>query len=112
MATKAELDRWVTACPIGHAFRLSTSGPVVSPAWTDFKTGIAEMKRLRNEMMRLRTEAVMSLEALQDRLAFMQGLSAAELQQLSPARPGAGRLFSVSPVRKWPAPDSYHRQAG
>jgi hypothetical protein len=80
IAAPVELDRWVTACPIGHAFCLSVSRPETSPTWTDFKSGIAEMKRLRTEMMRLRTEAVLSLEALHARLVFLQGLSTGELQ--------------------------------
>ena len=70
MATKIQLDAWITARPIRHSS--SGSGPRSSPTWADFKAGIAEMKRLRTEMMRLRSEAVVSLEALHARLAFMQ----------------------------------------
>jgi hypothetical protein len=75
LATKTELDSWITARPIRQGFHSAGSSTGASPTWTDFKAGIAEMKRLRTEMMRLRTEAVMSLEALHARLTFMQGVS-------------------------------------
>lgn len=71
IATKCELDSWITARPIRRAHsRASNLGS--SPTWTDFRAGLAEMKRLRSEMVRLREEAVASLEILQGRLRFIQ----------------------------------------
>jgi hypothetical protein len=114
IATKPELDRWITARPISDAFRLPVSRPAASSTWADFKAGIAEMKRLRTEMTRLRTEAVISLEALYTRLVFMQGLSDEKLPQFANSRrrrPGNDPLFSVDAVPKMLALDSYQRRA-
>jgi hypothetical protein len=72
IATKGELDSWITARPIRERLRPSSIALQPSPTWTDFRTGIAQMKHLREEMARLREEAVASLETLQGRLRFVQ----------------------------------------
>lgn len=71
LATKDELDSWITARPIRERFHSSPSSVRHSPTWEDFRAGLAEMKRLREEMARLRGEAVASLETLQGRLRFI-----------------------------------------
>lgn len=112
IATKAELDRWITAWPISDAFGTSVLRPQTSPTWADFKAGIAEMRRLRAEMTRLRTEAVISLEALHSKLLFMQGLSDGKSVQFANSQrlPGDDSPFSVA-VSKWLVVDPYLRQA-
>lgn len=46
IATKTELDIWITARPIRFGVCSFGSGAKAPPPWIDFKAGIAEMKRL------------------------------------------------------------------
>jgi hypothetical protein len=78
-ATKAELDAWIIARPARDISRLAGFTMRVSGEWADFKAGIAEMKRLRAEMIRLRTDAVASLENLRGRVLFIQGVTGGKL---------------------------------
>jgi hypothetical protein len=112
IATKAELDTWITARPIRQTPQPAASGLPLSPTWTDFRAGIAEMKRLRTEMMRLRTKAVISLEALHARVSLMQGATGEKLRKFanSPV-PAKSRRFSADPVSNWLIVDSYPQQA-
>jgi hypothetical protein len=81
-ATKVELDAWITARPVRDISRSSAVPMKRLSEWTDFKAGIAEMKRLRVEMIRLRTDAVASLEALRGRVLFMQGVTGGKFLDL------------------------------
>src|ERR1700746_1570146 len=51
VATRSELDAWVTASPIREAFHLTrmTAGLVTSTAG-EIKNGVLEMRNLRNQM--------------------------------------------------------------
>lgn len=73
LATKAELDGWVSASPIREAFRLrdlDTENP--SPARAINK-GVSEMKRLREEMFALRNQMNATVRILQDHICQLQG---------------------------------------
>jgi hypothetical protein len=64
VATTAELDAWVSASPIREAFRLTMTAPNSTAATKDISTGIAEMRKLREQMADLRSELRSSLELL------------------------------------------------
>jgi hypothetical protein len=81
-ATKVELDAWITARPVRDISHLAAFAIRKSGEWTDFKAGMAEMKRLRAEMIRLRADAAASLEALRGRVLFMQGVTAGKLLEI------------------------------
>lgn len=100
LANKAELDAWIIARPIRDISRPSSLTTIRSTAWTDFKAGIAEMRRLREEMIRLRADAVISLEALRGRVLFMQGVTEGNLVEFSNGRRETQDLDSDS-ISKW-----------
>jgi hypothetical protein len=65
VATKPELDAWVAASPIREAFRLTkTESGAGSRTTKSIMTGIEEMTRLREQMMALRSDMRMSVQAL------------------------------------------------
>jgi len=74
LATKAELDAWVTASPIREVFRLSRQAPnQTSGINVSNKDGVAEMVRLREQMTGLRNEVRTSVQVLRDSLHVLQG---------------------------------------
>ena len=59
VATKAELDAWVSASPIRETFsltKLQRGDTQVNATATEIKHGLEEMKRLRDQMISLRAE--------------------------------------------------------
>jgi hypothetical protein len=74
VATKAELDAWVSASPIREAFHLTrvTAGLVTSTA-DDIKNGVLEMRSLRNQMVDLRTELRNSVQLLKEGILSLHG---------------------------------------
>jgi hypothetical protein len=99
IATKGELDTWVTARPVRGVTEPHVDRIGRSPAWTDFKAGMAEMRRLRVEMRRLRAETVASLDSLHSRLHFMHNANEKPQQDPGPwqeTEPGAKLLFDTS----------------
>src|SRR5262250_492156 len=62
VATKAELDGWVSASPIREAFHLARmkTGEVTSPT-RDIRNTVVEMRNLRDQMATLRAELRNSL---------------------------------------------------
>lgn len=74
VATKAELDAWVTASPIREAFHLTKmENRSMSGLTTSIKNGVAEMIRLREQMSELRSEVRTSVELLHQSLYGLQG---------------------------------------
>ena len=74
IATKAELDGWVTASPIREAFRLSATMPDGnSGCAADIKRGLAKMMELRDQMLALRAEVRQSVESLRNSVYELQG---------------------------------------
>lgn len=72
VATKAELDGWITASPIREAFKLTRHQPTSVPITASIKTGLAEMSRLREQMVELRSEVRSSVQLLRDGLYGLQ----------------------------------------
>ena len=75
VATRAELDAWVTASPIREVFRLTgrqTPNEYTAGA-DDIKRGLEKMMRLRDEMLALRTEVRNSVQLLRRSVHDMQG---------------------------------------
>jgi hypothetical protein len=74
VATKAELDGWVAASPIREAFQLTAVASNASPGTTEsIREGLAEMSRLREQMLGLRNDVRTSLEILRQSLYGLQG---------------------------------------
>ena len=74
VATKAELDAWVSASPIREAFQLRKQGTNASTAMIgSIREGLAEMARLREQMLGLRNGVRSSLLYLRENLYGLQG---------------------------------------
>jgi hypothetical protein len=73
VATKAELDAWVTASPIREAFQLTKVRADATGTAESLRQGLAEMTRLREQMLGLRNEVRRSLELLRQSLYGLQG---------------------------------------
>jgi hypothetical protein len=74
VATKVELDAWVSASPIRETFHLTrmTAGLVTSTA-DEIKNGVLEMRNLRNQMVGLRTELRNSVQLLKEGILSLHG---------------------------------------
>jgi hypothetical protein len=80
LATRAELDAWVRAQPFRESFQLEQPLPHTStPAFSDLKKAVANMRRLHEEMSELRKELRASLETLQSSLRFIYGVRSEEV---------------------------------
>ena len=74
LATTAELDAWVAASPIREAFQLTKLPTKAnSGATQSMRQGLAEMARLRDQMLGLRDDVRTSLEILRQSLYGLQG---------------------------------------
>jgi hypothetical protein len=75
VATKAELDAWVEASPIRQAFSLARPQQEAQrlATTTALKAGMAEMVKLRDQMMALRAEVSLSVQLLQESVYALQG---------------------------------------
>jgi len=75
LATRAELDAWVRAQPCREALQLMRPIPNIStPAFRALKSGVANMRRLQEEMSELREELRASVKTLQSSLRFICGV--------------------------------------
>ena len=68
VATKAELDAWVMASPVGEVFRLSRPTAETVAVLEEFRQRISELHRLREESAELRKGLHASLESLHSKL--------------------------------------------
>ena len=68
IATKAELDAWVSARPLREAFRLPEHSAGTATLLAEFRRNVQEMHRLREESAEQRAEVKASLERLQQSL--------------------------------------------
>ena len=74
VATKAELDAWVSASPIREAFQLTRPGfDIPAATAAAIAKGIAEMGRLRDQMKALRGEVSSSIHSLREGVLGLQG---------------------------------------
>ena len=91
MATKAELDAWVSATPIREAFHLArpSPDPAISTA-AAIQNGFVEMGRLRNQMEALRNDVRASVRLLRGTVHGLRG----ELNQDQWRENGPGRFLN------------------
>jgi hypothetical protein len=68
IATKIELDAWITAKPVREAFRLTQETPDTSSVLKEFRLQIQQMHQLRFECQESRRELARSMEIMQQRL--------------------------------------------
>ena len=68
MATKAELDGWVTASPIREAFRLPEASVAHAKSLSEFRCRVRELHRLHEETAELHAALRASMELLQKNL--------------------------------------------
>jgi hypothetical protein len=72
VATRAELDAWIAASPIREAFQLTKVETHATGMTQSIHKGVAEMTRLREQMVSLRNELRTSVEMLSQSLYGMQ----------------------------------------
>ena len=96
IATKAELDAWVSASPIREAFHLTRAMPDVPDSTaTAIKNGIERMGRLRDEMGALQSELVGSVSLLRNSVRSLRadyGAGARPLRNLLTIDTGKRRI--------------------
>lgn len=74
VATKAELDAWVSASPIREVFQLTrTTSGLSASTCEDIKNGVLEMRNLRTQMADLRAELRNSLTLLRAGIHGIRG---------------------------------------
>jgi hypothetical protein len=74
VATKGELDAWVSASPIDGAFQLKARRPAgEAPLADSFYRQIEQMGRLRDQMAALRSEVRASVRSLKSSVYLLQG---------------------------------------
>ena len=66
IARKAELDAWLTACPIKERFALPTANQSTKTNIIAFRNTLADMVRLRGETLDVRHSLVKTIELLQN----------------------------------------------
>jgi len=69
VATKAELDAWITASPVREAFQLPSSAVDNAVLLNEFRRHIRELRRLREVSAGLREELHGSMELLRANLS-------------------------------------------
>jgi hypothetical protein len=90
VATRAEIDGWVAASPIGQDFRLPQLAGDHKTFIKQVTTGLAQMRRLRDQMTELRSEVTRTVTLLKGTV---------ELAQKRVHHPdGVGRIISVAEV--------------
>lgn len=89
IATKAEIDGWVTASPIREVYRLSSNDGASGSAnmTAAMKQGLAQMHLLREQMTEIRAEVKKSAQILQANLYELRaGLDVNFLEGSAPLR--------------------------
>jgi hypothetical protein len=72
IATKAELDAWVAASPYRDAFALLRPVANQSSFAADITRGLAEMRRLKNQMVELRSDLKRTVSDLRETIQSVQ----------------------------------------
>jgi hypothetical protein len=72
VATRVELDAWISASPIREAFRLPSPGCKYAASAEAIKTGIQEMRKLREQMVVLRSEWRTSVSMLRQSIGSLR----------------------------------------
>jgi len=68
IATKAELDGWITASPLGEAFRLPQTVAENAALLKEFRSRVEQLHQLREENRALREDLDASLNSLRSNL--------------------------------------------
>src|ERR1700752_2326255 len=75
LATRAELDAWVSARSFRNQFELQQAVSKTSAStFAALRKGLADTRRLQKEMLELRQELKVSLESFHATLGFMCGV--------------------------------------
>lgn len=98
IATKAELDGWVTASPLRGAFPLPQASAEYAPFLGEFRKHVAETRRLRKESEKLRLQVAGSLEMLQKNLSAL--LSQNQTANDSPRQRRSANVIAFDPNKK------------
>ena len=88
VATKAELDAWISARPIREAFHLTRQNPAseFSDTTKALREGLAQMSRLRQQMATLHSDLKVSVQLLSESVYDLQGgLQASEWREGLPS---------------------------
>lgn len=73
VATRTEIDAWVTASPVREEFELSLSAdPRYAVSMAAVRQGIIEMRELRTEMRDLRIDIRNAISLLRERLGILK----------------------------------------
>ena len=84
LATRAELDKWMSAQPLREAFQVERTIPNTSTAaFAALKKSVANMRRIQEEMLELREELRESVETLQSTFRFVCAVRSEELHYLA-----------------------------
>lgn len=91
MATRAELDAWVSASPIRHEFQISklTIASEQRTSTTGIHVGLAQMRELRTQLKDLRSEVGACVQSLERGLQTLQDQLNADRSR------GIGNLYSL-----------------
>jgi hypothetical protein len=101
IATKAELDAWVAASPVRMEFSLPKPTPDTITLTLQVTHGVAEMRRLREQMQALRNEVISTVSLLRGSVRNLHrdiAFSWAAPVKLSPLLPSEGR--NGAPARR------------
>jgi hypothetical protein len=108
LATRAELDAWVSTRSIRNQFELPQAVPKASPStFAALRKGLADTRRLQEEMLELRQELKASVESLHATLGFMCGVRRgvfAELNETTASKsvpPSFVPAWQVNAEKKW-----------
>lgn len=84
LATRAELDKWMSAQPLREAVQVERTIPNTSTAaFAALKKSVANMRRLHEDMLELREELRASVETLQSTFRFVCAVRSEELHYLA-----------------------------
>ena len=93
LATRSELDAWISASPIRESFLLAKEAEAsVDQGMDAIKRGVEEMRVLRDQMTALRSEVRNSMRSLRDSIQILRG----------DLRPGLWEIPPLSPLESNP----------
>ena len=97
LAARAELDKWMSAQPLREAFQVERTLPNASRAASAaLKESVANMRRLREEMLELREELRASVEKLHSTFRSVGRVRSEELHYLA-KQTGTVRTHGLQP---------------
>jgi hypothetical protein len=94
VATRGELDAWVNASAIREVYCLTAPVPDSAYRTGEIRSGLSEMKRLRQQMSELRAEVTKSIRLLHQGVCELQNGLSDSLSRACPMRPDDSPLFT------------------